>query len=154
MDTQRRVKCLILPVGATALIVPNIAAAEIVSLEEIAARADTADWFLGFGSWRGSELPLIAFDRLCGERQDVPPAEGRFVILFGLGGRDLPFYGMRIEALPRSETVDEENLQSADGGGQAGYFISRRVIADTRECAVPNLDAIEDAICAQTRVRA
>lgn len=147
---ERQLRCLLLPVGATALIVPNSAVAEIVTVDEIAARADTPDWFLGLANWRGAEIPLIAFDRLCGERQDAPPGEGRFVVLFGLGENPL-FYGMRIEALPRSEKVDAERLQPAAGGGQAGYFISARGMVDKRECAVPNVDAVENAIAGHLR---
>ena len=142
-EGSRQLKCLVLPVKGTPVIVPNSAVAEIITQQDIAPSGNTPDWFLGTGAWRGTEIPLIAFDRLCGERQDVPEASGRFVVLFGLEGEGAPpFYGIRIDALPRSETVDGERLQPARGPAHASEYVAARAIVGDRECLVPDFDAL------------
>ena len=155
-EDGRQLKCLLLPVKGTPVIVPNSAVAEIITQQDIAPSDDTPDWFLGTGSWRGAEIPLIAFDRLCGERQDVPPAPGRFIILFGLEGEGAPpFYGIRIEALPRSETVDAERLRTAAGPAHASECVAARAtVGGDRECLVPDFDALAETLARYARSRA
>lgn len=142
-DAAPQLKCLVLPVQGTPVIVPNSAVAEIITQQDIAPSEDTPDWFLGTGAWRGTEIPLIAFDRLCGERQDVPEASGRFVVLFGIEGEGAPpFYGIRIDALPRSESVDGERLQPAPGPPHPSDYVAARAALGERQCLVPDFDAL------------
>lgn len=144
MAEDHRVKCLLLPVTGPAVIVPNSAVAEIITQQDVAPAADAPDWFLGTGRWRGTDIPLIAFDRLVGERDDAPEPAGRFVVLFGLDGGGAPgFYGIRIDRLPRTETVDRQRLRPADGEAHRSEFVGlRAVIEGERECLVPDLDAL------------
>lgn len=150
MVESRQLKSLLLPLGGMTVIVPSTAVAEVVTLEGVARQGQAPDWFLGVTRWRGVDVPLIAYDRLCRAREDSPPAGGRFVILYGL--REHPrFYGLRIESLPNNETVDESTLRPADGGGPAAEkFIQMRALIDTRECAIPDFDALESAIAAHS----
>lgn len=142
-EQARELKCLVLPVTGTPLIVPNSAVAEIITQQDIAPSEDTPDWFLGTGAWRGTEIPLIAFDRLCGERHDVPEASGRFVVLFGVESEGAPpFYGIRIDALPRSETVDGERLQAAQGPEHGSSHVAARATVGERVCLVPAFEVL------------
>lgn len=144
MAEDRQIKCLLLPVTGPAVIVPNSAVAEIITQQDIAPAADAPDWFLGTGRWRGTDIPLISLDRLVGERDDVPEPAGRFVVLFGLQDEGAPgFYGVRIEQLPRTETVDEQRLRPAEGEAHPSEFVSTRaVVAGERECLIPDFDAL------------
>lgn len=155
-EEGRQLKCLLLPVKGTPVIVPNSAVAEIITQQDIAPSEGTPDWFLGTGSWRGAEIPLIAFDRLCGERQDVPRAAGRFVVLFGLEGDGVPpFYGIRIEALPRTESVDGTRLRTATGPEHASECVAARAtVGGDRECLVPNFDVVGQTLARYARTRA
>ncbi len=148
MAEDRQVKCLLLPVTGPAIIVPNSAVAEIITQQDILPIADAPAWLLGTGRWRGTDIPLIAFDRLVGERGDVPEPAGRFVVLFGLDGDAAPgFYGIRIDQLPRTETVDRERLRTADGEAHGSDFVGMRaVVGGDRECIVPDLDAVGRAL--------
>lgn len=151
----RQLKCLLLPVGANPLIVPNSAVAEVITLDEIRPRGDTPEWFLGSAQWRGYDIPLVDFAYLAGQRDEVAPAGGRYVVLFAFG--TVPsFYGVRIDSLPHTETVDGDNLRPADSGTRGGLIRARAVIDtrdETRECVVPDLEAIESAIAAQSQAR-
>lgn len=150
MAESRQLKCLLLPLSGMTMLVPSNAVAEVITLDEITRHSQTPDWFLGTTRWRGVDVPLVAFDRLCRVREDLPPAEGRFVVLFGLG--DHPrFYGVRIESLPRNETVDDATLRPLDDGGPAAEkFIQTRGVIDTRECAIPDLEALERGIASHS----
>lgn len=142
-----RVKCLLLPVSGPAIVVPNAAVAELITQNTVTTVEDAPDWLLGRGSWRGLDIPLIAFDRLTGERDEVPPSSGRFVVLFGLEQEGAPaFYGVRIERLPRSETVDRDNIAPAENPGHKSEFVAMRTLLGDRECLIPNFDALGRAL--------
>ncbi|PSQ92206.1 MAG: hypothetical protein BRD57_03200 [Proteobacteria bacterium SW_6_67_9] len=134
----RELKCLVLPMSGRALIVPNVAVAEIVTQQDVTQQSNAPDWLLGTGTWRGLEIPLIAFDRLCGERDAAPERTGRFVVMYGLEGEGAPpFYGVRIDALPRTETVDPQKLRPAEGSPHDSPLVAARASVGDRECLVP-----------------
>ncbi len=139
----REIKCLVLPVAGRPLIVPNVAVAEIVTQQDVTPQPGAPDWLLGTGTWRGTQIPLIAFDRLCGEREDAPERTGRFVVMYGLEGEGAPpFYGLRIDALPRTETVDAQRLRPAEGTPHASAMVAARAVVSERECLVPAFDRL------------
>lgn len=143
----RELKCLLLPIQGIGVLVPNIAVAEIITQQDVMPRQDSPDWFLGMGGWRGQQIPLIAFDRLCRLRDDTPPAAGRFVVLFAPDSGIQPaYFGLRIEALPRSETVNEERLKPADRLDGDSEFIAARARLGDRDCIVPDVDAVLRAV--------
>lgn len=145
--TEKRVKCLLLPVAGPPLVIPNAAVAELITQNTVTTVADAPDWLLGRGSWRGLDIPLIAFDRLSGEREEVPPSSGRFVVLFGLEQEGAPaFYGVRIERLPRSETVDTDNLVAADDAEHDSQFVAMRARLGDNDCLIPDFDALGRAL--------
>lgn len=146
-DEPQQLKCLLLPMAGTPVLVPNSAVAELITQQDVIPGEDSPDWFLGTGTWRGIEIPLFAFDRLCGERQDPPRAYGRFVVLFGLEREGAPaYYGIRIEALPRAETVDRERLVRAEGAEHESPYVAVRARIRDRECLVPDFEAVGRAL--------
>lgn len=149
----RELKCLLLPMAGPGVLVPNTLVGEIVTQQAVRPIRDSADWMLGTGGWRGTEIPLISFERLCRFRDSAPDAAGRYVVLFSLTPEDPPpYYGVRIEALPRSETVDADRLESHDRDSDDPPFIAVRGRLGDRECIVPDLDAIVDAIRSEQRM--
>lgn len=140
---EERVKCLLLSVSGPSVLVPNAAVAELITQNSVTAVEGAPDWFLGRGSWRGLDIPLIAFERLCGDREDAPPSSGRFVVLFGLEREGAPaFYGIRIDRLPRSETVDRTSLARADEPEHPSEVVAVRARISDRECLIPDFDAL------------
>lgn len=149
-EPERQLKCLLVPMSGPGLLVPNVLVAEIVTQQAVVEHEGGADWLLGTGSWRGTEIPLIAFERLAGLVDGVPDAAGRYVVLYSLDPGHTPdFYGIRIEALPRSETVDGERLQSRGRSADDSPVIAARAHLGDRECMVPDLDALVRAIRTQ-----
>lgn len=145
--SDERVKCLLLSMTGPAVIMPNAAVAELITQNTVTAVEGAPDWLIGRGSWRGLDIPLIAFDRMCGERKDPPPTSGRFVVLFGLEREGAPaFYGMRIDRLPRSETVDRTGLVAAEEPKHDSEYVAMRARLDDRDCLVPDFDAVGRAL--------
>lgn len=144
---DERVKCLLLSMTGPAVIVPNTAVAELITQNTVTPVEGAPDWLLGRGSWRGLDIPLIAFDRLCGEREEPAPGSGRFVVLFGLEREGAPaFYGIRIERLPRSETVDRAGLVAAGEPEHASEYVAMRARLGDRDCLIPDFDALGEAL--------
>lgn len=144
---EDRVKCLLLTVTGPAVVVPNAAVAELITQNTVSSVEGAPDWFLGRGSWRGLEIPLIAFDRLCGEREQPPLPAGRFVVLFGLEREGGPaFYGIRIDRLPRSETVERSSLVAAEDPAHPSEYVALRARLGDRDCLIPDFDAVGRAL--------
>lgn len=140
---DERVKCLVLSVSGPAVMVPNAAVAELITQNSVTPVEGAPDWLLGRGSWRGLDIPLIAFDRLAGERADAPASAGRFIVLFGLEREGAPaFYGLRIDRLPRSETVARDRLVPADEPDHSSEVVALRARLDDRDCLIPDFDAL------------
>lgn len=144
---NRELKCLLLPMRDAGLLVPNALVAEIVTQQSVTQVPATADWLLGRGSWRGTDVPLISFDRLCGFVDVAPEPGGRYVILYSLEpDRQPAYYGVRIDALPRSETVDADRLVSRSREADDPGVIALRGELGDRACVVPDLDALTAAV--------
>jgi len=151
-----QIKCLMLPQQGRPVIVPNSAVAEIITQQDVRPVEASPDWLLGTGEWRGTRIPLLALDRLCGERAAAPEPTGRFVVLFGLASGSAPgFYGVRIDALPRTQTVTRESLRPAEGEPHPSEHVRQRAVLDgERECLIPDFEAIGATLAAHVRAGA
>ena len=149
-DTERReLKCLVLPMlHGPGVLVPASLVAEIVTQQEVSDPPGSADWLLGMGAWRGTEIPLVSFERLSGVAPAEPlEASGRYVVLFSLEPDQAPaYYGLAIRALPRSETIDAERLEGRERAPDDAEVIALRGRLGDRECVVPDLDALVRAV--------
>lgn len=136
-------KCLVLPLAGTGVLLPGVLAAEIITQQDVNREGDRPDWFLGTGTWRGVEVPLIAFDRLCGLRDEIPDPAGRYVMVYAHEAGARPaYYGIRIDGLPRSETLTPDRIDSQEQRENDPEYIAFRVRHGDRESIVPDLDAL------------
>lgn len=143
-DRPQQVRCLLLPLAAgPGILIPNGLVAEIVTQQAVEPVRDAPPWLLGTGSWRGIDVPLIAFEALAGFGDSNPEPGGRYVVLFSLEPERTPrYYGIRIQALPRSETVSDERLTTLDRSGEDPPVVVVRGQLGERDCAVPDLDRL------------
>jgi chemosensory pili system protein ChpC len=104
---------LLLPLADRALLVPNVAVAELIPYRTLQAVSGMPDWFLGQVSWRDLRLPLLSFERASGGELQIG-SRARVVVLNALGGRDhVKFLALLVQGVPRSLKVDA-SLQKAD----------------------------------------
>lgn len=142
-SAEQRLKCLLLPMKGPGVLVPNAMVAEIITQQAVRPAPGTEGWLLGTGGWRGTEIPLISFEHLCGFRDEQPEAAGRYVVLFSLEPDQAPaYYGVRIESLPRSETVDGGRLQASERAPGDPDCVAARGRLGERDCLVPDFDVL------------
>lgn len=147
MADQGELKCLLLPVSGAGVLVPNGLVAEIVTQQAVEPAPDAAPWLLGTGTWRGVDIPLIALETLAGLSASVTEAGGRYVVLFSMQPDHTPtYYGIRIQALPRSETVNGERLETTQRNDDDSPMIAFRGRLGERDCVIPDLDRVTSAI--------
>jgi len=146
-DPERATKCLLLPMGERGLLLPNPLVAEIITQQAVVEYAGTPPWFLGTGGWRGTDIPLVSFECLCDEDREPPEPAGRYVVVFSLEpAREPAYYGLRIDALPRSEAVDGERLASQPREPSDPAVVALRGRLGDRDCLIPDVDRLVETI--------
>jgi len=147
------VRCLLLPQQNCTLLLPNTAVAEVTDYTPPETTQHSPDWLLGILSWRGRNIPLIAFENLFGE-PSVHETPRQVVILNCLSGNpDLPFMGITISGIPRLEQVDSslvnyiESTSEDDSDDENEHeAILARMVVSGEFVVIPNIDFIEDRV--------
>lgn len=145
-DALESLNGLVVPLADQLLLLPNVAVAELVGYRLAQAALEGPQWFLGWTSWRGKQVPVIDPDLLLGRPLAVSPAVPRTLILNAVGQRPgVGFIALRINGIPRSKRVVRGEIVAA---GPASPFISQPVqLADEQQVLlIPDLAAIEEAL--------
>lgn len=143
------VPVLMLPSRSKNLVLPNVNIAEFVNAGKPEPIANTPDWFVGMVSWRGQTVPLISFERLNGDVEQVPvqDSRGQVAILNGISGREeLPFFAVMCSGIPRQSRIVEDDV-SVDDSAVGGRVELSRVLLSGEPCVIPDLEVIEAQIC-------
>ncbi|WP_372799431.1 chemotaxis protein CheW [Litorivivens sp.] len=141
------VPVLMLPSQQKQLLVPNVNVAEFVVISTVQPLASAPPWMLGLIDWRGQKVPLISFERLNGDADDLVEDMGHVAILNGIGGREeLPFYGIRCSGMPRQARILEEDV-ARDDTAVPGHVESSQVLLAGEAAVIPDLVVIEAQIC-------
>lgn len=146
-DVLESLSGLVVPMAAEPLLLPNVAVAELAGYRLTQAALTGPDWFLGWTSWRGQQVPIIDPDELLGDAGESPRSVPRTLILNAIGQRaGLEFIALRINAIPRSKRVVRGEITAA--AGPVGEFTSQLVqLADEQhKMRIPDLLAIENAL--------
>jgi len=107
---------LLVPLHQARLIVPRTCVAEIVRYSSPQDRAAGAlEWFRGFISWNGLQVPIINLEDLCDLPSIEPGARTRVAIFNGvsdtLAGR---VFGLLTEGFPQLVRVNREVMEPYD----------------------------------------
>ena len=138
----------VIPLQKSNLVLPNSAVAEIIPYEPLRRVPDTPDWFLGFLSWRGVQVPVASFEMLTVERASfslVSVASANLVILRTLGeAGDFSYMAVVAQTLPRLVRVAPDEMFATDEGAEKTELIKARLGDDL--VSIPDLDFIESEI--------
>ena len=138
----------VIPLQKSNLVLPNAAVAEIIPYEPLRRVPDTPDWFLGFLSWRGVQVPVASFEMLTVERASfslVSVASANLVILRTLGeGSEFSYMAIVAQTLPRLVRVAPDELFATDDDAEKTELVKARLGDDL--VSVPDLDFIETEI--------
>ncbi len=145
-DALESLNALVVPLAGELLLLPNVAVAELVGFRLTQAAMEGPQWFLGWTSWRGKQVPMVDLGLLLGQSLAASATAPRTLILNAVGQRpELEFIALRIDGIPRSKRVLRGEIIAA---GEASQFIKQPVqLADEQQTLlIPDLAAIEDAL--------
>ncbi len=140
--TTGTIACLLTPVTGKQLLLPNVTVTEVVAGNELVPAPDGSPaWKLGMLSWRDMLVPVIAFEGLNG--QSVPRECERVAIISGISAqRELPYYGIVVQGIPRLAKVKIAELEDLDGAATGPVeFLQVRYAGEL--AVIPDLDALE-----------
>lgn len=150
---QGEVYCLLVPLAEGRLIVPRACVAEVVGMQTLAPMTGTPPWYLGLANWNARQIPVIAFEGLCGH--DLPAVTGRTrIVMLNAVGMHLPggVFGLLAQGFPQlvrlsMDVVHPELSQPLPE--QAPVLSRLRLLDET--LLVPDLEQLEQLIAAETR---
>ncbi len=138
----------VIPLQKSNLVLPNGAVAEIIPYEPLRRVPDTPDWFLGFLSWRGVQVPVASFEMLTVERASfslVSVASANLVIVRTLGeAGEFSYMALVAQTLPRLVRVAPDELFATGDVAEKTELVKARLGDDL--VSIPDLDFIESEI--------
>lgn len=145
--TTGTIACLLAPLTGKQLLLPNVTVAEVVQASDLQPPPENAPvWHRGFVLWREMRLPVVAFENL--NEEGEPRESERIAIVSGISAqRDLPFYGIIVQGIPRLAKVKIAELEDLEGAPVGPMeFLKVRYAGEL--AAIPDLDALEARLLA------
>ncbi len=146
MDGNKTVDLItmLLPVGGKNLLLPNVSVAEIIQLGDLATADDMPTWLVGTCCWRGTRIPVLAFDAI-NEEQALESEYGFHAAVINGALEGLPFYAIATKSPPRMIRInDREIVENADT--EVGPAELMTVDACGETATIPNLEYIEEQL--------
>lgn len=140
--TTGAIACLLVPVTGRQLLLPNITVAEVVPATDISPAPEGGPaWRVGSITWRDMVVPVLAFEGMNG--QSVPREFEHIAIVSGISAqRELPYYGIAAQGLPRAAKVKIAQLEDLVGSPTGAVeFLQVRYAGEL--AVIPDLDALE-----------
>jgi len=141
-DSATTVRCMLLPVSAANLLIPNSAVAEIIGYSTPRSLAGTSDWFAGVVLWRGVYVPVVVVEEMCEIDSAHVGPRARIAILYNPSkDAELPYLGIQIQDIPRAYLAEAEKMEAGTDDDLSQYLLST-VDDDQYARFVPNLKTI------------
>lgn len=138
------VRSQLIMLEALRLVLPNTAIAEVVAYSQLELPENMPDWFLGYCTWRGYQIPVVSFEQMINQAGSKPGKRSRIIILNSISAdTSTPFYGMLSTGIPSLMTVDENNIQDAPKIGDTDSLILRQVIVNKHAAIIPDQYELE-----------
>ena len=142
---SEEVYCLLTPLKSERLIVPRSCVAEVIrdTLPETPPSDDS--WLCGRVLWNGRDVPVVSFERLCGESVSTGGGRSRIVIFNSISDstRSEP-YGVLCDGFPQMVRVNAEVTEADPGYAPAPDVpVVCRVRLINEQALIPALDELE-----------
>ena len=137
---------LLLPVHGTMLL-PHATVAEVIPYGTAEAASHVPAWLIGMLPWRGTRIPLIFFEGVCGEPMPDSTTKQRKIAVLKTLGADpsMPFIAVVTQGIPRAIKIDANALID-EGRESVQPFILKHVQVKGQPAYIPNLDSLENTI--------
>lgn len=142
---QDKVRSLLVPLRDRALLIPNIAIAELIPWQALAPIDGAPDWLMGILTWRGYELPVVSFEAVRGDARPAADEQAHIAVMNSVKGEQgVPFYALATAGIPHLARLGEGDLQNTgafDNAPASGELA--RVQFEDQRAIIPDLDALE-----------
>jgi chemosensory pili system protein ChpC len=144
-DGISEVASLLIPLTDKQLLLPNVTVAEIIPYRAPTVISDHAGWLLGQLEWRNVYIPVLSYEMLGGA--SMPSIEGaRLAVINGTGSnRNLPFYAILIQGIPKLTHVKEDDIVTVEAM-HSGTYDQMAVSLFDEQAMIPNLEMIENEL--------
>ncbi len=145
-DALESLNGLIVPLADQALLLPNVAVAELVGFRLSREPGNAPPWFLGWTLWRDQQVPVVDPHVLLGQQPDETGRQPRTLILNAIGERPgVHFIAMRIWSIPRSRKIARGEIATAEGN--LPYVLQSVQLGDESQAlCIPDLLGIEQTL--------
>ena len=138
------VRSQLIALEALRLVLPNTAIAEVIAYSEPDLPDNMPEWFLGYTSWRGYQIPVISFEKMINQVGSKPTRRSRIIVLNSISADvNTPFYGMLSTGIPSLMTVDDKAITDAPLIGDTDSLILRQVIVHKHAAIIPDQYELE-----------
>lgn len=151
MTTTKKaeVRCVLLPLHAGQLLIPNRLMPEVIGYrepDEIPRGAP--DWLLGIVVWRYFQVPLVSYDVLLGASEQEVGNRARIVLCKTISDASTrPYTALLLQSIPRLVSVTEASISAiSDDGQQQHPLLAHHVQINDQEAWIPDLDALERSL--------
>lgn len=143
-EEQDGITCMLVPIKAQTLIVPQVTIAEMALVAPIFPDNSGPDWFLGFYSWRNGRVPLLSFEKLNGESVAGINPNGRIAVFNTTGiADDVPFMAIPTQGIPKTVKVNKADIINASPG--ARIFEKLHIQIGAEDFVLPDVAGLEKA---------
>jgi len=140
---ETTLSCLLIPLMGTRLVLPNVTVAEVSPYQEPMPVDGTPNWMHGTVEWRGTDIPVVAFEELSGGNLSNRSQEARIVVINAPSGDEkMRFFGLIAQGIPSQVKLEEAAIKD-NPNHQLMVGHLRGVTVETGHGVIPDLDLIE-----------
>lgn len=144
------VRCLLIPLRNTEMLVPSSAIAEISPYEEPMPAPLAPEWLLGMMMWRGLSIPLLSVDKMMGVDVIGHKRTNKIAVFNTLNGSpSVPFFAVETQGIPRLFQVTEGSLELEETEQSSSGPVLCQVNIEGNHVVIPDLDLLENTLIQQ-----
>ncbi|WP_330926503.1 chemotaxis protein CheW [Candidatus Sororendozoicomonas aggregata] len=136
------IKSLLVPMQQTTILLPMACLAEVIDYFRPFDLEDTNNWHLGSVDWRGTQIPLVSFERF-NNTEFSPVASTALIAVINktTATGKYRFYGVVIQGIPQPFRLTRNDVLICDD--VPGPAEMTRMVVKEISVMVPDLEALE-----------
>jgi len=136
--------CLIIPIGETNLLLPNVTVAEILPWRKIKKWEVAPQWCMGLLNWRGETVPVIRYEKM--NDINISAESGKCILIMNRTqpGSAREFYGLAVDGLPRLVRLGNDDFRNCTNALKVADAAHLQIGLET--ATVPRLSYLEEQI--------
>ena len=127
------------------ILLPNVAVAEVVALDQVSTVDGAPPWWLGQITWNGARVPLVSLEAMNGKTPPQPTRRSRIAVINSPGREfEVGQLAFVCQGYPHLVTLNAAAMASEalDPDDADALVLARTRIANTR-AMIPDLEFIE-----------